>query len=80
VAAQHHRRSAPANITTAAAGVFVEHSGQLQVYASPIPATGEQWQLSSSGGEHLQWRGDGRELFFMAPDGSMMPSRSIDLS
>ena len=47
-------------------------SGQLQVYVSPIPATGEQWQVSASGGEHPQWRGDGRELFFIAPDGSVM--------
>jgi Tol biopolymer transport system component len=47
-------------------------SGQLQVYVSPVPPTGEQWQISASGGEHPQWRGDGRELFFIAPDGSMM--------
>jgi hypothetical protein len=47
-------------------------SGQLQVYVSPVPATGEQRQIAASGGEHPQWRGDGRELFFIAPDGSMM--------
>lgn len=47
-------------------------SGQLQVYVSPVPPTGEQWQISASGGEHPQWRGDGRELFFIAPDGTMM--------
>ena len=47
-------------------------SGQPQVYVSPIPASGEQWQVSASGGEHPQWRGDGRELFYIAPDGSMM--------
>jgi hypothetical protein len=47
-------------------------SGPPQVYVSPIPRTGEQWQISASGGEHPQWRGDGRELFFIAPDGSMM--------
>ena len=42
------------------------------MYVSPIPQTGEQWQISASGGEHPQWRGDGRELFFIAPDGSVM--------
>ena len=47
-------------------------SSSMQVYVSPLPPTGEQWQISASGGEHPQWRGDGRELFFMASDGSMM--------
>ena len=47
-------------------------SGQLQVTVAPVPATGQQWQISVSGGEHPQWRGDGRELFFIAPDGSLM--------
>ena len=47
-------------------------SGQLQVTVAPVPATGQQWPISVSGGEHPQWRGDGRELFFIAPDGSLM--------
>lgn len=47
-------------------------SGPSQVYVSPIPANGDQWQVSSAGGEHPHWRGDGRELFYIAPDGSMM--------
>ena len=47
-------------------------TGQLQVYVSPIPPTGEQWPVSAAGGEHPQWRSDGRELFFIAPDGSIM--------
>jgi eukaryotic-like serine/threonine-protein kinase len=45
---------------------------QMQVSVSPIPATGQQWQISAAGGEYPQWRGDGRELFFIAPDGSVM--------
>lgn len=47
-------------------------SEQMQVHVSPIPATGQQWQISASGGEHPQWSGDGHELFFIAPDGSVM--------
>ena len=47
-------------------------SGRSQVYVSPIPSIGDQWQVSSAGGEHPQWRGDDRELYFVAPDGSMM--------
>jgi Tol biopolymer transport system component len=48
------------------------HTGQPQVFVSPVPPTGEQWPVSAAGGEHPQWRGDGRELFFIAPDGSLM--------
>ena len=48
------------------------HSGQPQVYVSPIPPTGEQQQISAAGGEHPHWRRDGRELFFIALDGSVM--------
>jgi hypothetical protein len=48
------------------------HSGQPQVYVSPIPPTGEQQQISAAGGEYPHWRRDGRELFFIALDGSVM--------
>jgi hypothetical protein len=42
------------------------------VYVSPIPPTGEQQQISAAGGEYPHWRRDGRELFFIALDGSVM--------
>jgi hypothetical protein len=29
-------------------------------------------QVSSSGGAQVRWRGDGRELFYIAPDGRLM--------
>jgi Tol biopolymer transport system component len=47
-------------------------SGRLEVYVSPIPASGDPLQVSSAGGDYPQWRGDGHELFYIAPDGSMM--------
>jgi hypothetical protein len=47
-------------------------SGQSQVYVIPFPPTGTKWQVSGSGGVQPQWRRDGRELFFLAPDGTMM--------
>ena len=37
-----------------------------------LPGTGERWQVSSAGGVQPRWRGNGRELFYLAPDGSMM--------
>ena len=46
---------------------------------APIPASGEELQVSPAGGTMPQWRADGRELFYIAPDESMM-STSTTLS
>jgi len=43
-------------------------SGRFEVYVQPFPATGAKWQVSKEGGQQPQWRRDGRELFYIAPD------------
>ena len=30
------------------------------------------WQISTSGGVQPEWRGDGRELFYLDPAGTLM--------
>ncbi len=45
-----------------------DDSGPYEVYVQPFPATGAKWQISSGGGIQPRWRGDGKELFFMAPN------------
>ena len=47
-------------------------SGRWEVYVVPFPGPGGKWQVSSAGGEQPRWRGDGRELFYMALDGTVM--------
>ena len=47
-------------------------SGQFEVYVQPFPAGEGKWKISIAGGEGPRWRGDGRELFFVAADGKMM--------
>jgi hypothetical protein len=42
------------------------------VYVRPFPAPGGVYQVSRAGGTQPQWRGDGRELFFLALDGTLM--------
>ena len=49
-----------------------DESGIPQVYVQPFPATGGRFQVSKDGGIQPLWRGDGRELFFLALDGMMM--------
>ena len=52
-------------------------SGTSQVYVIPFPPTGAKRQISAAGGVQPQWRRrDGRELYFLAPDGKMM---AVDL-
>jgi hypothetical protein len=49
-----------------------ESGAAEQVYVQPFPATGDKWPISNSGGWQPRWRGDGKELFYVAPDGQLM--------
>ena len=43
-----------------------------EVYVARFPGFTEKRQLSVAGGVQPRWRGDGRELFYLSPDGTMM--------
>jgi len=45
--------------------------GNYGVYVQPYPDTGARWQISGSGIQP-RWRRDGKELFYLAPDGRLM--------
>ena len=47
-------------------------SGRFEIYAQRFPESGGTRQLSTEGGVQPRWRRDGRELFYIAPDGSLM--------
>jgi Tol biopolymer transport system component len=47
-------------------------SGRDEVYIRPYPPATGQLRVSRNGGTQPRWRGDGTELFFLAPDGSIM--------
>lgn len=53
-------------------------SGRREVYVRgfapdrvPAAAIGK-WQISTAGGDKPRWRRDGRELYYLAPDGKLM--------
>ena len=50
-------------------------SGRWEVYVATFPAFTSRRQISEAGGVQPLWRADGRELFYLAPDGSMMSAR-----
>ncbi|MGA7471912.1 MAG: hypothetical protein WBW60_04220, partial [Candidatus Sulfotelmatobacter sp.] len=47
-------------------------SGQWEIYVTSFPAARGKWQVSNAGGEQPRWRSDGKELFYLAPDGKIM--------
>jgi len=47
-------------------------SGQNEVYVRPFPPAEGEWRVSTTVGGQPRWRGDGKELFFVAADGRMM--------
>jgi len=49
-----------------------DESGHLEIYLSPLPPNGDKIRISKDGGEQPMWRGDGRELFFLAPNSTLM--------
>ena len=46
--------------------------GPYQVYVRAFPGPGGQQQVSTAGGIQARWRSDGRELYYIAPDGTLM--------
>jgi len=57
-------------------GKFVAYAssetGNWEVYVSPFPGFASKWQVSRGGGEEPRWRRDGKELYYLAPDGRLM--------
>ena len=49
-----------------------EASGQPQVYVADFPNFTQRWQISTAGGAQPRWRGDGKELYYIAPDSNLM--------
>jgi eukaryotic-like serine/threonine-protein kinase len=47
-------------------------SGRFEVYVQSRTPGGGQLKISRNGGWAPRWRGDGKEIFFLAPDGTMM--------
>jgi len=47
-------------------------SGATEVYVQPFQKQGEKIRISTGGGSQARWRGDGKELFYLAADRRMM--------
>jgi eukaryotic-like serine/threonine-protein kinase len=47
-------------------------SGRSEIVVQPFPKADGKWQVSTNGGVQPRWRPDGKELYFLAPDGKLM--------
>jgi eukaryotic-like serine/threonine-protein kinase len=49
-----------------------DESGRWEVYIATFPGFTQKRQVSLAGGMQPRWRRDGKELFYLAADGTMM--------
>jgi serine/threonine protein kinase/Tol biopolymer transport system component len=49
-----------------------EESGQFEVYVDSLPTAGNKIRVSTNGGSWPAWRRDGTELYYLAPDRTLM--------
>jgi eukaryotic-like serine/threonine-protein kinase len=57
-----------------------DESGDWEVYVRPFPEGRGKWLVSTAGGSQPLWRGDGKELFYVAADDRLVavPIRGTD--
>src|SRR5262245_8193681 len=47
-------------------------SGRTEVYVQSFPDGKSRTQVSTAGGAQVRWSADGKEIFYLAPDGKLM--------
>jgi eukaryotic-like serine/threonine-protein kinase len=47
-------------------------SGDWEIYVTTFPGAAGKWQVSRGGGGEPRWRGDGKEIFYLSPAGTLM--------
>jgi Tol biopolymer transport system component len=66
---EHHGHLSPDGRWMAYAS---DESGRWEVYVGEFPGGGGRWHISADGGVEPRWRADGKELFYVSPDGTLM--------
>jgi Tol biopolymer transport system component len=47
-------------------------SGRYETYIRPFPGPGGLWQISTAGGISPRWSSNGKEIYYIAPDATLM--------
>jgi Tol biopolymer transport system component len=48
-----------------------DESGNWEIYVTTFPGAAGKWQVSRGGGNEPRWRGDSKEIFYLAPGGML---------
>ena len=54
-----------------------DESGPEEIYVQGFPERRGKWLVSADGGMYPQWRGDGKELYYRKPDGTIMAASMV---
>lgn len=49
-----------------------DESARSEIYVQTYPRSGIKIKISSQGGSQQKWRGDGKEIYYLALDGKVM--------
>jgi eukaryotic-like serine/threonine-protein kinase len=49
-----------------------DETGRPEIFVQTWPLSEGKWQVTFTGGDQAFWRGDGKELFYLSPEGKMM--------
>ncbi len=49
-----------------------DESGRFEIYVTQFPEKRGRWQVSTTGGSQPVWKGDGKELFYLGPEQTLM--------
>lgn len=66
---EHHGHLSPDGRWMAYAS---DESGSWEVFVRAFPVPDNRWQISTAGGAEPRWRRDGKELFYVSADGTLM--------
>ncbi len=54
------------------AAYAADESGVWEIYVTSFPGAAGKWQVSRGGGSEPRWRDDGKEIFYIAPSGTLV--------
>jgi len=57
-----------------------DESGKFEIYVSPFPKPVGRLQLSVAGGREPHWRRDGRQLYYLEPDGKLQAAELKEIN
>jgi hypothetical protein len=47
-------------------------SGRFDIYVETLPRSDRRWSVSTNGGYEPRWRADGREIYYLSDDRTLM--------